>query len=253
MGNNIFSVDKKVFLVTGGTRGIGLAISLLLARNGAKVYANFVRNVENAGTLERLAKDENLDLTLIRADLTNHKGLDVLIGSLNEIEIVHGLIHCAATGVHKKSAELSDRHFDWTMGLNAKAFLNLVNLLRPKFSSGSTILAISSPGANRAVPFYTIIGASKAALESIVRHLAAELGPAGIRANVLTPGSVMTDAWKAMPEMEQRMKKTIERTPLGRLVTTEEIAATVQFLCSDASSAITGQSIMVDGGAGIVE
>ena len=250
---DIFSVDKKIFLVTGGTRGIGLAVSLQLARNGAKIFANFVRNTESAGMLEKIGKEEHLDITLVRADLTSQKGMDVLIATLDEIKDVHGFIHCAATGVHKPAVELSDRHFDWTMALNTKAFLKIVNLLRPKFCSGSTIIAVSSHGATRAVPFYTIVGASKAALESIVRHLAAELGPAGIRANVLTPGSVLTDAWKTVPDMKKRLKKTIDETPLGRLVTPEEIAATVQFLCSNAASGITGQSILVDGGAGILE
>jgi enoyl-[acyl-carrier-protein] reductase (NADH) len=97
-----------------------------------------------------------------------------------------------------------------------------------------------------------MIGASKAAMESLVRHLAAELGPEGIRVNNLTPGSVLTDAWDAMPDKEERIRQMTEKTPLKRLVSKEEIAYTAQFLASESASGITGQSIVVDGGASIV-
>jgi enoyl-[acyl-carrier protein] reductase III len=104
----------------------------------------------------------------------------------------------------------------------------------------------------RALPSYTLVGASKGGLEAMARHLAAELAPRGIRVNILTAGAVLTDAWKAMPNSEERIAETIKRTPAGRLATAEDVALSAQFLCSEAAAGIIGQTLVVDGGAGIM-
>jgi enoyl-[acyl-carrier protein] reductase III len=97
-----------------------------------------------------------------------------------------------------------------------------------------------------------LVGASKGGLEALARHLAVELAPRGIRVNILTAGAVSTDAWKAMPNSEARIAETIRRTPAGRLVTAEEVAYGAQFLCSDAAAGMIGQTLVIDGGAGIM-
>ena len=105
----------------------------------------------------------------------------------------------------------------------------------------------------RAVPAYSAVGASKAALEALARHLAAELAPRGIRVNILSPGRVETDAWAALPGKDERLAETVRRTPLGRTVSVEEVAQAAQFLCSRASNGIVGHTLVVDGGARIVD
>jgi enoyl-[acyl-carrier protein] reductase III len=135
--------------------------------------------------------------------------------------------------------------------LNVRAFFQLTKLLMSRFSKGSTIVAVSSWGALRALPCYSLIGSSKGALEALARHLAVELAPRGIRVNILTAGAVLTDAWKAVPNSEARIAETISRTPAGRLATTEEIAYGAQFLCSDAAAGIIGHTLVLDGGAGL--
>ena len=164
-----------------------------------------------------------------------------------------GLVYCAATGVHKPLSELTLRHFDWVFALNVRAFLDLVLRIGKRLSEGASIVAVSSEGGVRAVPFYALVGSSKGALESMARHLAAELGPRGIRVNILAPGAVMTDSWDGMPDRERRLEEARTRSPMKRLVTVEEVAFAAQFLCSDAASGISGDRLVVDGGAGIVE
>ncbi len=252
-GNNLFSLSQKTILITGGTRGIGQAISLRFARAGATVIANYLRNEEAAEQLKAIASEEHLAITLCRADLTSERGLEQLDRSLQECgQHLSGMVHCAATGIHRPIEELTDRHFDWTLNLNVRSFFKLIKLLMARFSKGSSIVAVSSWGASRALPFYSLVGASKGALESLARHLAVELAPRGIRVNILTAGAVLTDAWKAMPNSEARIAETVRRTPTGRLVTAEEVAYGAQFLCSDAAAGILGHTLVVDEGFGIV-
>jgi enoyl-[acyl-carrier protein] reductase III len=249
-----FSLSGKRFLVAGGTRGVGRAISLQFARSGASVVANFVRNQGAADQLKGVAEREGLEIDLCRADLTSPKGLEQIEQTLDSKGTsLSGLVYCAATGVHKPLAELTLRHFDWVFALNVRAFLDLVLRIGKRFSEGASIVAVSSKGGVRAVPFYTLVGSSKGALESMARHLAAELGPRGIRVNILAPGAVLTDAWDSMPDRERRLEEARNRSPMKRLVTVEEVAFAAQFLCSDAASGISGDRLVVDGGAGIVE
>ena len=252
-GNLLFSLQNKTILVTGGTRGIGQAISLRLARAGARVLANYLRDEKAAEQVKAIATEEGLDIKLCRADLTNERGLEQLASSLEELSPqLSGLVHCAATGIHRPIEELTERHFDWTLGLNVRAFFKLTKFLMPRFTPGASIVAMSSWGAVRAIPYYSVVGASKGALEALARHLAVELAPRGIRVNILTAGAVLTDAWKAMPDSESRIAETIRRTPAGRLVTAEQVAYGAQFLCSDAASGIIGQTLVIDNGIGIV-
>lgn len=252
-GNDLFSLSRKTILITGGTRGIGRAISLRFARAGATVIANYLRDEKSAEQLKATVREEGSSLTLCRADLTNQRGLEQIERSVQEQgSPLSGLVHCAATGVHRPLEQLTERQFDWTFNLNVRSFFNLVKLLLPRFSPGSSIVAVSSWGSLRALTDYSLVGSSKGALEALARHLAAELAPRGIRVNILTAGAVLTDAWKAVPNSEARIAEAIRRTPAGHLATAEEIAYGAQFLCSDAAAAIIGHTLVLDNGTGIM-
>jgi enoyl-[acyl-carrier protein] reductase III len=103
------------------------------------------------------------------------------------------------------------------------------------------------------VPAYAAIGSSKGALEALARHLAVELAPRGVRVNILSPGSVQTEAWDAFPDKERRLAQALERSPTGRLVTPEEVAGAALFLCSPAARGLVGHTLVVDGGTRILE
>ncbi len=241
-------------VVTGGTRGIGCAISMQLARAGAHVTAVYARNDKAAEAFKAKATAEGHAFDILRADLTTSKGIDAVVACVEARKpLTLSLVHCAATGVHRTVADLTSRHWDWTHALNVRAFFELIKALMPYLHDGSGVLALSSAGAVRVVPAYAAVGASKGALESLARHLAAELAPRGVRVNILSPGSVFTEAWQSFPDHEARLAQAAQRTPLGRIVTAEEVANVAHFLLSPAASGIIGQTIVVDGGARLVE
>jgi NAD(P)-dependent dehydrogenase (short-subunit alcohol dehydrogenase family) len=246
------AILSGVFLITGGTRGIGRAISIEFARAGARVIANYLRNETTARELKELAETEKIQIDLCRADLTTSQGLQQAAMTVAQAGTpLCGLVHCAAIGAHRPFSELTVRHLDWTMALNVRSFFELVKLLLPNFVAGASIVAVSSPGALRAIPDYAVVGTSKGALESLARHLAVELAPRGIRTNILAPGAIATDAWKAIPGGEAKMAAAAKRSPLGRLVTPEEVARAALFLCSRAAAGVNGHTLVVDGGAAI--
>lgn len=241
-----FSLTGRRFLVTGGTRGLGRAISLRFANAGADVIANYAHNEDAAAELTRATPAAGA-IELCRADLTSPVGQRRVHEAVGDRPL-YGIVHCAATGVHRSLDKLSMRHWDFTLALNVRAFFELVTGLLPSFASPASIVALSSEGAQHAFRHYTAVGASKGALESLCRHLASELAPRGIRVNVLSPGTVVTDAWTAIPDRDARLRAAAARTPRGQLTTPEEVAFAAQFLCSDAASGLTGHTLVVDAG-----
>jgi enoyl-[acyl-carrier protein] reductase III len=240
------------FLITGGTRGLGRAISLQFARSGAHVISNYLRNATAACEVKAFADQQQLRIELCRADLTTTEGIRQVEAAVEQAgPPFSGFVHCAATGTHRSFPELTTRHLNWTLGLNLGAFFDLAKTLLPRFGAGSSIVAVSSPGASRAVPNYAVVGASKGALESLARHLSVEFAPRGIRVNIIAPGAIATEVWKAIPDGAARLAEAERRSPLQRLVTAEEVAQAAHFLCSPAASGVNGQTLTIDGGAGI--
>jgi enoyl-[acyl-carrier protein] reductase III len=253
MASNPFSLEGKRVLVVGGTRGIGAAIARHFAAAGSDVMVNFVRERAPAEALCEEAAARGLKLQAVRADVSSDKGREELLSAVvAKFEAVDVLVFSAATGVHRPFEALSGRHFDFTFGLNVRAFLSLVQALAGRLAQGASIIALSSEGAVHAMPHYTLVGASKGALESMVRHLAVELAPRAVRVNSLSPGTVRTEAWGAMPDAERRLADAAAKAPIGRLVTLDEVAQAAHFLACPASAGITGHALVVDGGARIV-
>lgn len=248
----MFDLHGKVALITGGSRGIGRAIALRLARNGADVVVNYVRHRRDAEETVAAIEEMGRKCLAVKANVAQEEDVTRMF---DEIQKQHDhldfLVSNAASGVLKPAMELTIRHWNWAMDINARALLNITQHAVPMMRNDGRIMAVSSLGAVRAVPNYTVVGASKAALESLVRHLAVELGPRGILVNTISAGVVDTDALKKFPNRDEIISQSLERTPLGRLTTPEDVADLALFLCSDLAKMIHGQVVVVDGGYAI--
>jgi enoyl-[acyl-carrier protein] reductase III len=239
------TLEDRSVLVTGGTRGIGKAIALRLVALGAKrVALGYLRNdtaAEEAAAEVRAAGAEPM---LVRGNVASER----VVAEFASHGPFAAVVHNAATGVIRSALETEDKHWDWTLGANARALLSLARACAPDMEPGSSIIGVSSLGSTRVLENYVLVGTSKAALESVVRYLAVELAPRGIRVNAVSAGVVETEALDHFPNREQMLRAARERTPAGRMVEPADVAGAVAFLCSPNSEMVRGQTLIVDGG-----
>jgi len=231
--------------VTGGSRGIGREIALRFAREGAaRVAIGYLRNDSAAERTADELRGVGPEVTLVRGNVSSSRVSEQVaaLGPLN------ALVHNAATGVIRPALETEEKHFEWTMAANARALIALAQAAAPQMPSGSSIVALSSLGAQRVLENYVLVGASKAALEAIVRYLAVELAPRGIRVNAVSGGVVDTEALDYFPNKEEMLRWARERSPAGRMVAPGDLADAVVFLCSPEAEMIRGHTLVVDGG-----
>ena len=248
----MFQLEGKVALITGGSRGIGRAIAIKLARNGVNVVVNYVRHRRDAEDTAQEVESSGVRCFVVKANVANDEDVKAMFdGIAKEFGVLDIMVSNAASGVLKPALELSSRHWNWAMDINARALLSLAREGAGLMRQGGRIIAVSSLGAVRAIENYTAVGASKAALESLVRHLAVELGRKGINVNTISAGAVDTEALKKFPNRQEILDTAISKTPLGRLTTPEDVADIALFLCSDLASMIQGQTFVVDGGYSI--
>ena len=231
-------------LVTGGSRGIGKAIALHFAQLGAaRVAIGYLRSDAAAEATAEELRALGAEPVLVRGNVSSARVLDE-VAALGPLDV---LVHNAASGVIRPALETDDKHWDWTLNANARALLALTRAAAPQMRPGASIVGISSLGSQRVLENYTLVGTSKAALEALVRYLAVELAERGIRVNAVSAGVVDTGALEHFPNREA-MLDLGARNPVGRLVTPEDVAAAVAFLCSPEAEMIRGQTLVVDGG-----
>ncbi len=244
----------KVALVTGSSRGIGRAIALKLAQAGADVAINYLRHKSKAEETAACLEAEGAQSLIIGANVAREEDVAKIFAAIHErfgrLDI---LVSNAASGILKSVLELNLRYWRWTLDINAGCLLPLAQgAVKLMGERGGSIIAVSSLGALRAIPNYAVVGASKAALESLVRHLAVELAPKNVRVNAVSAGLVETDAIAHFPNSVQMIAETKRRTPTSRLTEPEDVANTVLYLCSPLAQMIVGQTVIVDGGYSIV-
>ncbi len=241
-------------LVTGGSRGIGRAIAVRLAEAGCDVAINYLRSrgpaAETAAAVEACGrKAMTYKVNVARTDRIAGM-FEAVRDEWGSLDI---LVSNAASGVIKPAMELTRRHWEWTMDINASALIPLSQQASALMGeNGGHIIAVSSLGAVRAIPNYAAVGASKAALESLVRHLAVELAPRGIRVNAISAGVVDTDALKHFSNRNELLEESARRTPAGRLTEPADVADMALFLASPLADMMVGQTVVVDGGYSIM-
>lgn len=243
----------KVALITGSGRGIGRGIALRLAQEGADVVVNFFRNRAPAEATAEAIRGLGRRAEVVKADVGDLDGIARLFDAVEQAFSGLDILVCnAASGYNRPALQQKPKGWEWTLNINARSLLFCAQRAAPLMQrrGGGSIVSISSPGSFRVLPEYILVGTSKAALEALTRYLAVELSPLGIVVNAVSPGIVATDALRYFAA--SRDGTVLERArhliPAGRLVTPEDVAAVVSFLCSPEAAMIRGQTILVDGG-----
>ncbi len=250
------SLHGRVALITGSSRGIGRAIALELAARGADIVVNYLRKRSAAEEVVASIEAHGRRAIAVKANVGNADHIDAMF---NRVRAEFGrcdiLVGNVASGVVRPITEVEDKHWDWTLDINARSILRCARHAAPlmEVEGWGRIIGITSFGSTRVFSEYGVMGVSKAAIESLVRYLAVELAPKGIVVNAVSPGIVETDALQYFPiDVKETLVKAAARTPVRRVTTPEDVARVVAFLCSDDAAMIVGQTIVVDGGWSIL-
>jgi len=246
-----YDFSGKIALITGSGRGIGRATALHLANLGADVVVNYLRKQSAAEETARAIEALGRRALVVKADVGDPDDLNNLFDIVErEWGGLDFLINNAASGYIRPISEQKVKGWDWTMNINARAALFAAQRAAPMMRrrGGGAIVNISSIGSGRTLPDYVVIGASKGALEAITRYCAVEFAPWNIAVNCVSPGIIQTEALQFFKDSDLMLKLALERTPAGRLVTPEDVAKVVAFLCSADAAMIRGQVITIDGG-----
>ncbi|HXX84572.1 MAG TPA: enoyl-[acyl-carrier-protein] reductase FabL [Casimicrobiaceae bacterium] len=239
----------KVALVTGASRGIGRAVARKLASAGCDVAVNYYNSHDEAQQLCVELRSLGRRAHAVQGSVGVPDSVDEMFAEVRKhFDRIDIVVSNAASGVLKPAMEMSLKHWRWCLETNAFALDLLAQRAVPLMKDGGRIIAMSSLGAQRAMPDYGFIGASKAALESLARTLAQELGPRNIRVNVVSAGVVDTDALAYFPNREQLLANFAQRAPAGPVLTPDDVAGAVYLLCLPEAAMINGHTLVVDGG-----
>jgi len=246
-----FSLDDKVAVITGSSRGIGRAVAECMASLGAKVVISS-RKAEACAAVAQEIQANGGEAAAFPCNISRKEEVEALIrnanGRFGRIDIL--VCNAAINPVFGPLQFLTDDAFDKVMGTNVRSNLWLCNLTIPAMAErgGGAVIIVSSVAGLRGTDVIGMYGISKAADFALVRNLAVEWGPRNVRVNCLAPGLVKTDFARALWENEELLKRRNALTPLRRIGYPEEIGPVAAFLASPAASFITGQIVIADGG-----
>jgi len=239
----------KVALVTGAARGIGRAIASKLASAGCDVIVNYYNSHDEAESLCSQAREQGRRALAVQGNVGDPDSVAEMFDAIGkEFDRIDIAVSNAASGVLRPAMEMKLKHWRWCLETNAFALALLSQHAVPMMRDGGRIIGMSSLGATRAIPSYGFVAASKAALESLARTLAQELGPRAIRVNIVNAGVVDTDALAYFPNRDQLLAEFAQRAPAGPTLTPEDVANAVYLLCLPEAAMINGHTLVVDGG-----
>ena len=253
----MIDLTGRVALVTGSSRGMGRACALRLAQGGADVIVNYVTSRGAAIETAREIRQMGRRAFVVKADVSEKDDVNSMMEYITEqIGQLDIIVSNAASGGFRPLLAATQKHFENTYNTNVLALLYLVQAGLPLLEKSTTgrgkVIAISSHGSDMALPWYGLIGSSKAALESLVRHLTLEVGDRGVNVNVVKSGLVETDSTKRLPGSDEMFAHRKDKTMTGdRMLAIEDIADAVAFLASSMADMIQGETLTVDGGAAV--
>jgi len=242
-------MKKKTAVITGGSSGIGLAATNLFLENGYRV-AIFAQSAER---LENIKKANSENVFTFSGDVTSVSDLELFYKQCSELwNGIDVVIANAGIATPEDFSTVTEESYSRTMDINVKGVFFSVQKSLPFLNPGASIILTSSIQAQRGAGIWSVYGASKAAVRSLTRSFAQDLGPRGIRVNTLSPGVTQTPMLDKFNFGEKNLSSIIDqiesRTPLGRIGSPEEIAEAMLFLTSESASFVTGADLQVDGG-----
>ncbi len=246
-------LNQKVALITGATRGFGRAIAIRLAQEGVRIVINYRRSMTEAQEVLDTITSMGGTAKAIRCDIGDedkiYKMFDDIQAAFGRLDI---LIPNASFGIPGKLMDAKSKYWDVTFDSTAKSLLLMAQRAVPLMNQWGRIVTVTSYGGQRVLDAYGVVGPAKGAVESLTRSLAVELAPMNIIVNGVMPGLADTKSFRAIPGADQALARIAQKTPAGRVVSCEEVANVVAFLCSNQANMIVGQFIIIDGGAFIV-
>lgn len=248
--------EGTVSLITGSSRGIGRALALTLAREGATVIVSYQRNAELAEGVVREIEAFGSPAIAVQANMESIDDINLLFDrAQSEFGRLDHFVSNAAASSFKKIVDLKAHNLDRSFDLNVRAFVLGTQRAVKLMKNGGRIVVLSSYGSIRAFPTYANLGSNKAAIEAWVRYMAVEFAPYGVNVNAVNGGLIDTEScayfYENVPGMAP-IESVLSRVPKGRMGTTQEVADTIAFLLAPESEYITGQSIAVDGGLSVI-
>lgn len=241
-------------LITGGTKGIGLEVARGFAAPGRQVFLNYHADDRAAQVAGAELEERGAEVTLIKADAGTPEGCAVIAGQVRaRTDRLDQVVHCAVDAYASPALDAEPQRFARAALTNGASILFLVQSVLDLMTRASTVFFLTSRGGRIVVENYAAIGAGKAMSESLVRYLAAELAPRGIRINCVAPSIVETDAVRTLfgEKAAGLARHSAETNPSGRAVKPEDYVALMKFLASPEAEFITGQVVFVNGGANL--
>lgn len=243
----------KVALITGGSKGIGGAIAIDLATEGCNIALTYFRDKKSAEKIKKTVTELGSDCLIIKSNLASYEDvIRTVKDTSKKFNKIDFLINNAATGVNVKADQLTIKHWDWVINTNSRAPWLMSIEVSKIMADGGSIVNISSLGSQKVLSNYFSVGVSKAALEAITRYLSVELAPKNIKVNAISPGLIKTAALDSFPDTSDWKIMANKDTPAGRPLKVRDVTDLVKFLCSEDSTMIRGQTIIIDGGQSLI-
>ena len=238
--------------VSGGTKGIGLAIAKRFAKPDTDVFLNFRADIAAADLARAEIEALGAKCHLIQGDVATPEGARTVIAAVAaQTGRLDQLVHCAVKVIPEPLLTIDPTALTEAINLNGTALVYLVQAAVPLFRPGSTVFFLSSKGSRSPLPNYAAVGAGKSLAESLIRYLAVELAPLGVRANCVAPSAVDTEALRQVygEQTEEIMRQSAAASPSGRNVAHDDYCSLIEYLASPSAAMIQGQVVFVTGGS----